>query len=325
MARRGSRKKKSVKAAIPNYREDSKTASGPDPKLAIIALLLVVLLIGSGLYLTSMVDEAPEVSYGVEADLLTDNHKTQPGYDTDFVMIIQNTGSITDTFDISVKSNDGGFTIAIEDNYESVVIESGKRKPVIVNVETSESSKGMLYAYMEIKSKGDHTQTTSIKLNVDTNHQFGNITLRAQYADSNYAGILATNARLFDSSMGSVWDSYKISKHYSLLGDQPVTDANRHTGTLNAKNIGCDGQGFPSEDCEGGRAMIKGFDEKMVGMYEGQTLAVRIPAKDAYGEAGTSGSALAGEDLIFEIEMVNGCYSDELIELSQGRYKCKED
>ena len=118
MARRVSRKKKSGKAAIPSYREDSKTASGPDPKLAIIALLLVVLLIGSGLYLTSMVDEAPEVSYGVEADLLTDNHKTQPGYDTDFVIIVQNTGSITDTFDISVKSNDGGFTISIEENYE---------------------------------------------------------------------------------------------------------------------------------------------------------------------------------------------------------------
>ena len=43
----------------------------------------------------------------------------------------------------------------------------------------------------------------------------------------------------------------------------------------------------------------------MVGMYEGQTLSVRIPAKDAYGEAGTSSSDLAGEDLIFTIEMVS--------------------
>ena len=319
MARRVSRKKKSGKAAIPSYREDSKTASGPDPKLAIIALLLVVLLIGSGLYLTSMVDEAPEVSYGVEADLLTDNHKTQPGYGTDFVMIIQNTGSITDTFDISVKSNDGGFTIAIEENYQSVVIEKDKRKPVIVNVVTSESSKGMLYAHMEIRSKGDPTQTASIKLNVDTDHQFGNITLRSQYADSHYAGILASNGKLFDTSMEYLWDNYMHRK-------DGVTDNNRHIETLNARNIGCDGEGFPSEECEGGRGMIKGFDEKMVGMYEGQTLAVRIPAKDAYGEAGTSGgNDLAGEDLIFEIEMVNGCYSNELIELSQGRYKCKED
>jgi FKBP-type peptidyl-prolyl cis-trans isomerase len=41
----------------------------------------------------------------------------------------------------------------------------------------------------------------------------------------------------------------------------------------------------------------------MVGMYEGQTLAVRIPAKDAYGETGTSD--LTGEDLIFEIIIVS--------------------
>ena len=51
--------------------------------------------------------------------------------------------------------------------------------------------------------------------------------------------------------------------------------------------------------------MIEGFDNKMIGMYEGQTLAVRIPASQAYGEAGSSSSDLAGEDLIFIIEMVN--------------------
>ena len=31
--------------------------------------------------------------------------------------------------------------------------------------------------------------------------------------------------------------------------------------------------------------MIEGFDNKMIGMHEGQTLAVRIPASQAYGEA----------------------------------------
>ena len=102
MARRANRKKSSQKLAIPNYREDSKSASGPDPKLAIIALLLVVLLIGSGLYLSAMVEESPEVSYGVQANLLTNDHKTEAGYDTDFVLIIINLiriiniGSVTD-------------------------------------------------------------------------------------------------------------------------------------------------------------------------------------------------------------------------------------
>ena len=57
-----------------------------------------------------------------------------------------------------------------------------------------------------------------------------------------------------------------------------------------------------SDLCASSRQMIVGFDNKMVGMYEGQTLAVRIPAKDAYGEVGYS--PLAGEDLLFLIEMV---------------------
>jgi FKBP-type peptidyl-prolyl cis-trans isomerase len=42
----------------------------------------------------------------------------------------------------------------------------------------------------------------------------------------------------------------------------------------------------------------------MVGMYEGQSLVVRIPAKDAYGED-PDGHNLGGEDLIFEILMVS--------------------
>ena len=297
MARRVNRKGKAQKTAIPNYREDNQK-SGPDPKLAIIALLLVVLLIGSGLYLTSMVEETPEVSYGVETELLTDNHKTEAGHDTDFVLIIQNTGEIADTFDIGVKSNDGGFTITIEEGYDSIVLGKDKRKPIIVNVKTSESAEGMLYAYLEVRSRGDPSQTSDVKLNVNTDHTFGNQTSTGDSVNVHYAGILASNSKLFDSSMEYIWDNYMYRKN-------GVTEQNRHTDTLTATNIGCDSEGYPTSDCEGGRTMIKGFDSKMVSMYEGQTLSVRIPAKDAYGEAGSSGSELAGEDLIFTIEMVS--------------------
>ena len=299
MARRVNRKGKTQKAAIPNYREDSQT-SGPDPKLAIIALLLVVLLIGSGLLLTSMVEEAPEVSYGVEAQLLTDEHKTGAGYDTDFVLIIQNTGDIADTFDIGVKSNDGGFTITIEEGYDSIVLGTDKRKPIIINVKTSESAQGMLYAYLEIRSRGDPSQTSNVKLNVNTDYTFENQTSTGDSVNVHYAGILASNSKLFDSSMEYMWDNYMYRK-------DGVTEQNRHTATLSANNIGCDAEGYPTSDCEDGRNMIKGFDAKMVGMYEGQTLSVRIPAIDAYGEQKDPNdpNSLGGEDLIFTIEMVS--------------------
>ena len=98
--------------------------------------------------------------------------------------------------------------------------------------------------------------------------------------------------------MEYIWDNYMYRR-------DGVTDNNRHIDTLEARHIGCVEANNPSENCQGSKGMIDGFDSKMIGMYEGQTLAVRIPASQAYGEAGSSGSDLAGEDLIFLIEMVN--------------------
>ena len=295
MARRVKRKKGNPKAAIPTYREEGVKAARPDTRPALIALLLVILLIGSALYFTSMVEETPVVEYGVDANLLTNNHNTEPGYDTDFVLIVENKGSMTDTFDIGVKSNDGGFVITIEEGYESIILAKNKIKPILINVKTSASATGLLYAHLEVRSQGDISQKTEIRLDVNTDYTFGNLSSVGNSVSVHYAGILAGNAELFDSSMEYIWDNYENRK-------SGVTDSNRHTDTLSADNIGCDS---PSthEDCDGSRGMIPGFDAKMVGMYEGQSLAVRIPAKDAYGETGTS--ELTGEDLIFAIVMVS--------------------
>ena len=295
MARRVKRKKGNPKAAIPTYREEGVKAARPDTRPALIALFLVILLIGSALYFTTMVEEAPVVEYGVDAELLTNNHNTEPGYDTDFVLIVENTGSITDTFVIGVKSNDGGFVITIEEGYESIILAKNKMKPIIINVKTSASATGLLYAHLEVESQGDHSQKAEVRLDVNTDYTFGNLSSVGNSVSVHYAGILARNAELFDSSMEYLWDNYENMK-------SGVTDSNRHTETLSADNIGCDSPDT-HEDCNGSRGMIPGFDAKMVGMYEGQTLVVRIPAKDAYGETGTSD--LTGEDLIFEIVMVS--------------------
>ena len=133
MARRIKRKKRGLKAATPIHREESLKPSRPDSRPALIALLLVILLIGSGIYFTSMVDEPTAVEYGINAEFLTNNHSTEPGYKTDFILIIHNIGSITDTFDITVKSNNGGFSnILIEDDYRSVVLGKDQRKPILL-------------------------------------------------------------------------------------------------------------------------------------------------------------------------------------------------
>ena len=147
---------------------------------------------------------------------------------------------------------------------------------------------------MEVTSVGDATKKAEVRINVNTDYDFGNLTKVGDTVDVHYAGILASNAKLFDSSMEYIWDNYQ----YRRAG---VTNNNKHIDTLEARHIGCVEADNPSENCDGSKGMIDGFDSKMVGMFEGQTLAVRIPANQAYGETGD----LAGEDLIFIIEMVN--------------------
>ena len=299
MAKRARRKKKSKPPT--NYRDGKIEKSRPDSKPALIALLLVVILIGSGLYLTSMVDTEETVvspAYGVEAEFVTNDHNAEPGGETDFVLLVRNTGSVTDTFTISVKSNDGGFTIDVEDKFETIMLAKDSRKPLLINVKTSSSAEGLLYAYMEVTSGGDPTKKAEVRMNINTDYSFGNLTKTGDTVDVHYAGILASNAKLFDSSMEYIWDNYM----YRRAG---VTNSNKHIDTLEARHIGCVEADNPSENCDGSKGMIDGFDSKMIGMFEGQTLAVRIPANQAYGEAGSSSSDLAGEDLIFIIEMVS--------------------
>ena len=79
MAKRARRNKKAKPPA--NYRDGKIDNSRPDSKPALIALLLVVILIGSGLYLTSMIDSDETTTnnptYGVKAELVTNNHKAE--------------------------------------------------------------------------------------------------------------------------------------------------------------------------------------------------------------------------------------------------------
>ena len=305
MAKR-SRRRKKAKSPL-DYRDGEIEKSRPDSKPALIALLLVVILIGSGLYLTSMIDTEESVknpvnaTYGVEAELVTNNHNTEPGGETDFVLLVRNTGSVTDTFTISTKSNDGGFTIDVEDGFETFMLNKDVRKPLLINVRTSASAEeGLLSSYIEVVSGGDNTKRTVVQLSVNADHDFGNKTVIGDSLNLHYAGILADNAEMFDSSMEYMWDNYMYLK-------DGVNSDNRHTSTLKSDHIGCNDAGNPSGNCDGSNGMIDGFDLKTIGMYEGQTLAVRIPAKDAYGAQPNPNdpNGLAGKDLIFIIEVVS--------------------
>ena len=368
----------------------------------------VILLITSGCTDNPYRDEDAEnqiASYGVLVHPMTNNHSAAPGYNTDFILTIWNIGSETATYGIEVTHKDEGIdTVTFEQDINNITILADGVLPLIVNVNLSSSATGTLRTDIEFSTEPNEanvTTTQKVTLEVNSDVTFDKRSQIGDLVKVHYAGILAKNSKLFDSSMEYVWNTYP---YYN----DGVSDANVHIDTLAANNIGCfeestkdgvllsyvdsrfsayegnlrvgmeiyefegqrintyeefydainatlanqtisvsvvnetagvdnytvkmtdlgdfyveyypgyyqswmDGKGFMginaeektqlnSENCDGTRAMITGFDNKMVGMYEGQTLAVRIPAKDAYGESGYS--PLAGEDLLFLIEMV---------------------
>jgi len=371
--------------------------------------MVVILLITSGCTDNPYRDEdaanKTPVSYGVLVHPVTNNHSAAPGYDTDFILTVYNIGSETETFDISILNKDEGIeSVSLEGNVNNITVVANETLPLIVNVNLTPSATGKLKTDIKFSAESnDENITTSqiVTLEINADVTFGNKTVIGDEIEIHYAGILARNSKLFDTSMEYVWDTYP---YYN----DGVSDANIHIATLSGENIGCyyastkdgvilsyvdpdfsayegglrvgmeiyefegqkintfdefydainvtvanqtvdisvvnetagldnytvkmtdlgefyleyypayyqswmNGKGFMainaeekgalnSENCQGTRGFIVGFDNKLVGMYEGQTLAVRIPAKDAYGESGYS--ALTGEDLLFLIEMV---------------------
>ena len=381
--------------------------------------VVVILLITSGCtdnpYRDEDAADTTPASYGVLVHPMTNNHSAAPGFDTDFILTIWNIGSETASYDINILNKDEGIaSVSLEGGISNITVPANATLPLIVNVNLTTSATGILKTVIEFKSepnKDNITTSQAVILEVNADVTFGNKTKIGDNVEVHYAGILAKDSKLFDSSMEYVWDTYP----YYNYG---VSELNVHTATLSAKNIGCflqptkdgvilsyvdpsfsayegglrvgmeiykfnnqdintyeefydainataynetilvsivngtagidnytvtmmdlgkfyseyypayyqswmDGKGFMginaqektalnSDACAGSRGMIVGFDNKMVGMYEGQTLAVRISAKDAYGETGYS--ALAGEDLLFLIEMVEIIVPEEDLE-----------
>ena len=383
-------------------------------------LMVVILLITSGCTDNPYEkdkdrgDESP-ASNGVLVHPVTNNHSAAPGYDTDFILTVYNFGSETATYDITILNKDEGIeSVSFEGNVNNITVVANETLPLIVNVKLTSSATGILKTDIEFSSGSSEqniTTSQTITLEVNSDVTFGNKTVIGDKVEVHYAGILARNSKLFDSSMEYVWDTYP---YYN----DGVSDTNRHIDTLSTNHVGCyfaptndgvilsyvdpsfsayegglrvgmeihefkgqkintyeefydainatlanetitvsvvngtagidnytvtmrdlgefyaeyysayyqtwmEGKGFMginaeeksalnSENCQGTRGLIVGFDNKIVGMYEGQTLAVRIPAKDAYGESGYS--ALAGEDLLFLIEMVEITTVEPIIE-----------
>ena len=278
----------------------------PTVALALGALMIVSIFAGVVLFLIP--EEPPVITHGVAAELLSNNHAVMPGEATDFVLLVENLGSHVDTFTVEVESNDGGFDIQVEPSFESVVVSPGERVPLLVSVVSPNS--GELYGHLAVRSQGDASATATVRFNVSATASFGNYSAIGDAVEVQYAGIRARDGVMFDSNLEWLEQSNyprvsEMDLRHCGPGETPQNyDCyTPHYDLLCAWEVGVpsvDKDPNPPQGCGG---MIPGFDAKLVGMQVGQTLAVRIPASDAYGEDPSQGK-LGGEDLIFLITLV---------------------
>tara|TARA_B100002052_G_C15810493_1_gene565627 strand:+ start:84 stop:899 length:816 start_codon:yes stop_codon:yes gene_type:complete len=234
--------------------------------------------------------------FAIEVD-----HNIVPNLTNHVAIGIANLGSHSATFDVSFNSSypmhfmgySSDFDVTEEGTNVELSVDSGHVRILILEINsTSAFNSADISANMNWNGG---SASKSISLN------FGYV-LKGEKVEigdttySYYAGFLESNGRLFDTNIEYVWDNYD----YLMEG---TPSGNRHTDPLQARNVGCNGDGDPSENCEGSKGMIMGFDQGMLGMYGNQTLYVVIPPEDAYGTSGNND--LAGETLIFSIRIVS--------------------
>ena len=211
--------------------------------MPIAFLMIVSVLISTGCMKDSYVDSIEDISepvmeidkFGVNLGVLTNNHFVAPGYDTDFVLVVENIGFQGDSYNISVESKDDEIvSVIIEEGYEQIEVVGGGVIPFIVNVNLTPyfySKEGEFSTVLKASSHNSNI-TSEVTLNINTNGKFGIITQTGDSVSVHYAGILATNGHFFDSSMEEIWDNYP----HRQAG---VTDAYKHTDPLSASHIGC--------------------------------------------------------------------------------------
>ena len=118
-----------------------------------------------------------------------------------------------------------------EEGYEQIMVNGGNVIPFITNVNLTpyyNSTEGKFSAVLKASSQNSNV-TSEVTLNIHTNGTFGVVTQVGDSVSVHYAGIIAMNGQLFDSSMEEVWDNYS----HRRLG---VIDAYRHVDPLSASN-----------------------------------------------------------------------------------------
>ena len=177
--------------------------------MPIAFLMIISALVSTGCMKDSYIDnleEIPEpskeiVEYGVNLGVLTNNHFVAPGYDTDFILVVENTGLQSDTYTISVESSDNEIvSVIIEEGYGQIEVDGENVMPFIVNVNLTpyfNSTEGEFSTVLKATSQNSNA-ISQVNLSINTNGTFGNMTQIGDSVSVHYAGILALNGNFFD-------------------------------------------------------------------------------------------------------------------------------
>ena len=197
---------------------------------------------------------------------------------TNFLLKIENTGEIDDTYRLS--HNNKIPNINLRFNKNDIIIKSGKAKVVILNVTNNMNSEFRIPNPIIIQLKSIGEQSIMDSINIDITIDILDTTKIIENGDkvSAYYSGAFENGTLFDFSLSDPENTDPL--HISLIKDQVQYG------------------GFESIQYT---PVIEGFRRGVIGMVPGETFVIIIPPSLGY----PSDHNLGGLTLIFEVRLLS--------------------
>ena len=190
-------------------------------------------------------------------------HNADRGGNTEFLLLVTNTGTATDTYKMSHTGSTGGWVLTFrETESDSVTVKAGGAMVVIVEISVPNDGKGEFTVYSN--SIYNSSITASVDLTVDV-----------------------TDIGTRTAALGD-----EVQVYYVLVDRGTDNDYNPDKWAYNQRGE------FPFTIGEG---VIQGFSDMAVGMKEGETKVMRLPVDKAYGSDPDDGRP--DGDLIYEMYM----------------------
>jgi hypothetical protein len=224
-------------------------------------------------------EEITETIYGVKLEVISDQshnfetssfHRAHPNENTQFLLLVTNTGNTVDNFNIQLSNAPSGWNyllVANENKLDSsnnIRIPNGGAEVLILTVNAPDS--GSLSTQVTAYSLKDTTQKSTIEVR--------------------------TQVQTLSDEMAQTRDNVKV--YYTLVDRGTDADYNKNKWAWNQASE------FPFTIGEG---VIEGFSYMAEGMREGETKVEILPTELCYGENSQDGKP--DGPLVYEMYMMD--------------------